>query len=83
MPEARSDYGSNALSAAMTFAVAVAAFALLGHWLDEKLDSSPWLLVVGCVLGTAGGMLHLIRKLAPETFSRRGERRKPSERGDA
>lgn len=55
----------------MTFAVAVAVFALLGHWLDEKFATSPWLLVVGCLLGTAGGMLHLIGKVAPGALWKR------------
>jgi F0F1-type ATP synthase assembly protein I len=59
------DYGSNALAAAMTFAVAVAAFALAGHWVDGKLATTPVFLVVGCLLGCAGGMLHMLRRLAP------------------
>jgi len=57
------DFGSNVLAAALTFAVAVAAFALGGHWLDGRLDTSPIFLIVGCLLGTAGGMLHLVRRL--------------------
>ena len=72
------DYGSNALAAAMTFAVAVAAFAVGGHWLDGKLGSSPAFLIVGCLLGCAGGMLHLIRRLAP---TRPGARRKAPQQG--
>lgn len=72
-PKAPQDFGSTALAAAMTFAVAVAAFALGGHWLDGRLDTSPVFLVVGCLLGVAGGMLHMIRRLAPPRATPRGD----------
>jgi len=75
-----SDYGTKALSAAMTFALAVALFALLGHWADGKLGTSPILLVVGFLLGTAGGMLHLLSRLAPEVLG--GGRRRGQDRRD-
>lgn len=32
----------------------------LGWWLDDKLGSAPWLLVVGVILGFALGILHLL-----------------------
>lgn len=33
---------------------------LLGYWLDGQLGTSPWLLVVGALLGFGVGMLHLL-----------------------
>ncbi len=74
--EARApDYGTHALAAAMTFALAVALFAYGGSWLDDKLGTSPLFLVVGCLLGAAGGMLHMISRLAPGAlpFGRRAK----------
>jgi len=32
----------------------------LGWWLDSVLDSQPWILIVGVVLGLALGLLHLV-----------------------
>lgn len=37
----------------LSMAVSVAIGVLLGHWLDGKLGTSPWLLILGCVIGAA------------------------------
>ncbi len=75
------DYGTHALAAAMTFAVAVAVFAYGGSFVDDKLGTSPVFLVTGCLLGVAGGMLHMISRLAPGAlpFGRRGKNRTASQ----
>ncbi len=59
---------SRALGAGLTLAVSVALFAFGGLWLDEQFGTRPWLLLlcVGC--GIVGGILHLIRVLAPEQW---------------
>jgi len=33
-----------------TIAIPIVLFALLGRWADEKLSSSPWLLLVGIII---------------------------------
>lgn len=70
------DRGSDAIGAALTFAVAVALFAWAGHWLDGRADSSPLFLIVGVVLGLFGGFVHLVKVLAPDLlpFGRGGRR---------
>jgi hypothetical protein len=68
---------SGALGAGLTFAVSVALFALGGSWLDSKLGTSPWLVLVGCLLGIFGGGLHMVHELAPEVLGW-GSRRRPS-----
>lgn len=42
-------------------AAAMTAFGALGWWLDTKLDTTPWLLVVGVTVGAVGGMISFIR----------------------
>jgi len=54
-----SRYGSVGLQ----FGVVLALFALAGHWLDERLGSSPIFLVLGVLVGFGGGLISLIRKI--------------------
>ncbi|MFH1299846.1 MAG: AtpZ/AtpI family protein [Planctomycetota bacterium] len=35
--------------------------AFLGHWLDKKWGTTPWLTAIGAVLGFILGMIHLLR----------------------
>lgn len=44
-------------------ALAVVAGLLFGHYIDGKLGTSPWLAIVGLVIGAAGGMWNLVRIL--------------------
>lgn len=60
--------GSRAFGAGLTLAVSVGLFAYGGLWLDTKFGTKPWLLVLCVLCGIAGGMLHLIRVLAPELW---------------
>lgn len=42
-------------------AAAMTAFGAIGWWLDGRLGTGPWLLVVGLLLGATGGMIAIIR----------------------
>mgnify|MGYP001191768989 CR=1 FL=1 len=59
---------AGAIGAGLTLAVSVGVFAYAGLWLDTQFGTRPWLLLlcVGC--GIVGGILHLIRVLAPELW---------------
>ena len=59
---------SRGLGAGMTLAVSVGLFAYGGWWLDGQLGTRPWFLLLGVVCGITGGLLHLIRVLAPELW---------------
>ncbi len=56
------------LGAGLTLAVAVGLFAYGGLWLDARFGTKPWLLLLCVVFGIVGGILHLIRVLAPEMW---------------
>lgn len=47
--------------AGFTLAAAVALGALGGNWLDHKLGTAPWLLIVGFLIGTAAGFIQMAR----------------------
>ena len=44
-------------------ATSVVGGLLLGGWLDKKWGTSPWLTVVGLLMGSVGGFYNLIRIL--------------------
>lgn len=86
-PSGSWDRGSDAIGAALTFAVAVALFAWLGHLGDGALGTSPILMVVGVLMGLVGGFLHVLRVLAPDMLpfaKRRGaaDRTEPADSGE-
>lgn len=64
----QSGIGARATGAGLTLAASVGLFAYGGLWLDSRLGSKPAFLLVGVLLGTVGGILHLIRVLAPELW---------------
>ena len=45
--------GSEFAGVGLQFAVTIVLFALAGIWLDKRLDTSPWLVIV-MVFGGAG-----------------------------
>lgn len=47
--------------AGFTVAACVAIGALGGNWLDHRLHTAPWLLVVGFLLGTVAGFVQMAR----------------------
>jgi len=59
---------TKAVGAGMTLAASVGLFAYGGLWLDGQLGTRPWFLLLGVVCGITGGLLHLVRVLAPELW---------------
>ena len=45
------------------FALAILVFLYLGQWLDRKLGTAPWLLIVGVFTGAGLGFYSMYRKL--------------------
>jgi F0F1-type ATP synthase assembly protein I len=40
----------------------LAAFTLIGYWIDRRYGTAPWGIVGGVVFGLAGGLYNLIRQ---------------------
>jgi F0F1-type ATP synthase assembly protein I len=62
----RSEWGKLA-GVGFEFAVSILLFGAIGWWLDGKLGTEPWLLIVGFGLGFAVGLWLLI-KVARKMF---------------
>jgi F0F1-type ATP synthase assembly protein I len=60
MPAGSSSGGSMA-TAGIELGLIFIVLALGGWWLDRKLGTSPWLLLLGCLIGIVGGLYRLIR----------------------
>lgn len=54
--------GGEMATAGLELGLIFAVLALGGWWLDRKLDTSPWLLLLGCLIGIVGGLYRLIRR---------------------
>lgn len=42
----------------LTFVIAAAGGSLGGYWLDSRLGTTPWLFLVGALLGITAGFYH-------------------------
>jgi F0F1-type ATP synthase assembly protein I len=54
----------NLLTVGTTLVACIVTGYLLGNFLDRKLGTSPWLVVVGVLLGTAAGFVGLFRMVS-------------------
>jgi len=48
-------------SVGIEFSLSVLIGLLGGRWLDEKLGTAPWLMIVGLLLGVSAGLRSLIK----------------------
>ncbi|HED07972.1 MAG TPA: AtpZ/AtpI family protein [Ignavibacteria bacterium] len=51
----------NYLGLGMQLAVTVAVMVLLGYWLDNKFNTSPWLLIIFSFLGIASALYNFLK----------------------
>jgi F0F1-type ATP synthase assembly protein I len=63
----RDDESANAgaayLGLGLQFGLAIILFMFVGKWLDARLGTSPWLLILGVFVGAAGGFYSIYRRL--------------------
>ena len=70
--------GSEFAGVGLQFAAVILVFTFAGIWLDRRLGTSPWLLLLCVMLGAAGGFFSIYRKAtaAQKRDSERREREK-------
>jgi len=68
--------GLSASSAGLELGIAVAIGALFGRWLDGKLGTEPWMLLVFLVIGLIAGFRGVLRAVArAEKAAEKADRR--------
>jgi F0F1-type ATP synthase assembly protein I len=45
------------------FAITILVFAFAGVWLDSRLGTSPWFILVSVFVGAAGGFYSMYRRV--------------------
>ena len=55
--------GAAYLGLGLQFGLAIIVFMFVGKWLDGRLGTSPWLLILGVFTGAAGGFYSIYRRL--------------------
>jgi F0F1-type ATP synthase assembly protein I len=55
----------------LEFCGVLAICCFLGYKLDQRLNSSPWFLLVGFLIGFAGMLYIIIKETFPEKFRRK------------
>jgi len=49
------------LTLGLQLAITVVVFFFLGRWADQKLESTPWLTLLGLGIGMTGGFIRFFR----------------------
>jgi F0F1-type ATP synthase assembly protein I len=47
----------------LQFAASIILFLFLGQWLDRRLGTEPWMLLIGVFVGAGGSFFLMYRKL--------------------
>ena len=53
--------GARLFSGGLQMALAIIVFTYAGRWVDDKLSTSPWFMIVGVLVGAGGGLYSLIK----------------------
>ena len=68
--------GAEFASIGVQFALTILAFVFAGIWLDRRLGTSPWLLLICVFAGAGGGFFSMYRRV---TASQRDARHKKTD----
>lgn len=64
----------------LQFALSILLFVWLGQWLDRKLGTEPWLLMLGAFLGAGAGFAAIYRRLTSDLKREEEEKQRSAER---
>ena len=65
----------------LQFAVSILVFVFVGQWLDRKLGTAPWLLMLGVFLGAGASFYSMYRKLMAAQAREDAARKAPPDGG--
>ena len=51
----------------LTFALTILVLGFVGWWLDERLGTRPWLMILGILAGFVGGLISMVKRIPPPT----------------
>jgi ATP synthase protein I len=55
--------GAEFAGVGLQFALTISVFSFAGVWLDRRLGTSPWFLIICVFAGAAGGFFSMFRKI--------------------
>ena len=50
----------------LTYVVPISGVALGGYWLDSRLGTTPWFLLMGALVGITAGFYHFFLNRSPK-----------------
>lgn len=59
----------------LQFALSILLFVWLGQWLDRKLGTDPWLLLLGAFVGAGAGFYAIYRRLTSDLLREEAAKR--------
>ena len=62
-PRKEGGHGAEYAGLGLQFAVSVLLFLYAGQWLDRKLGTEPWLMILGVFTGAGASFYSMYRKL--------------------
>lgn len=88
-PRKEGGHGAEYAGLGLQFAVSVLLFLYAGQWLDRKLGTDPWLMILGVFTGAGASFYSMYRKLMAMqerderiARERREEAAQPADRDD-
>lgn len=82
-PEEQRGHGGEYAGLGLQFAVSILLFLYLGQWIDRRLGTEPWFMIVGVFTGAGASFYSMYRKLMAiqERDERAARERREAERG--
>jgi ATP synthase protein I len=73
-------HAGEVMGVGLQFAGSIVLFLFLGLWLDRRLGTEPWMLLLGVAVGASAGFYSLYRQLVIVPRDREERRRRGEEK---